>query len=181
MTLTPCFMLAAFIACACGNGNGKGAPTGPHATPVKVAPVVAGDVAISSEYVATVRSRDSAVIASTCRQTKARDEPKKIEQLYVRSETGEMVSLGSLVNVKHTAGPHVISHYNLYRSADILGSAAPGKSTGEAITRMQALLIPPLYVVVETLTERLFSRKATSTREKGEEWEPSPPAPRPAE
>jgi HAE1 family hydrophobic/amphiphilic exporter-1 len=50
-----------------------------------------------------------------------------------------MISLDNLVTVEQTANPQVINHYNLLRSAEINGSAAPGRSTGEGIAAMEAL------------------------------------------
>jgi len=68
-----------------------------------------------------------------------RSKPKDIEQYYLRSDTGRMIPLDNLVTVKPTQSPQVISHYNLFRSAEIDGSAAPGRSTGEGLEAMEAL------------------------------------------
>lgn len=68
-----------------------------------------------------------------------RSHPRDIDQYYVRSNTGNMVSLGNLVSITQTASPQVITHYDLFRSAEIDGSAAPGRSSGEAISEMEAL------------------------------------------
>jgi hydrophobic/amphiphilic exporter-1 (mainly G- bacteria), HAE1 family len=69
----------------------------------------------------------------------ARMTPGDLRKFYVRSDTGQMVTLDNLVNVAQQSGPQVISHYNLFRSAEIDGSAAPGYSTGEGLTNMEAL------------------------------------------
>jgi multidrug efflux pump subunit AcrB len=50
-----------------------------------------------------------------------------------------MVPLSTLVTVKPITGPDTISHYNLYRSAQIAGDTAPGASSGEAIAVMESL------------------------------------------
>jgi HAE1 family hydrophobic/amphiphilic exporter-1 len=50
-----------------------------------------------------------------------------------------MIPLDDLVAVEQTANPQVISHYNLFRSAEINGSAAPGRSSGDGISDMEAL------------------------------------------
>lgn len=68
-----------------------------------------------------------------------RSHPDDIKSFYVRSSSGNMVSLDNLVNLTQTANPQVITHYNLFRSAEIDGSAAPGRSSGDAIDAMQAL------------------------------------------
>jgi len=63
-----------------------------------------------------------------------------LHSFYVRSDTtNQMVPLDNLVSVKDSSGPQVISHYNLFRSVEIDGSAAPGKSSSEAIAAMQNL------------------------------------------
>jgi HAE1 family hydrophobic/amphiphilic exporter-1 len=50
-----------------------------------------------------------------------------------------MTPLNTLMNVKMELGPPVITHYNLYRNVELQGSAAPGHSSGEAITAMEQL------------------------------------------
>jgi HAE1 family hydrophobic/amphiphilic exporter-1 len=64
---------------------------------------------------------------------------KDMRQFYVRSESGAMVPLDNLISITQTTTPQVISHYNLFRSAEIDGSAAPGYSSGQAIAAMEAL------------------------------------------
>ena len=68
-----------------------------------------------------------------------RDQAKDIRTYYLRSDSGKMIPLDNVVNIQQTANPQVISHYNLFRSAEIDGSAAAGVSTGEAIAEMESL------------------------------------------
>src|SRR6202035_5894848 len=68
-----------------------------------------------------------------------RAEPKDMRQFYVRSDTGAMVPLANLMQVTQTITPQVISHYNLFRSAEIDGAAKPGFSSGEAISAMEEI------------------------------------------
>ena len=68
-----------------------------------------------------------------------RSHPQDIKEYYVRSDSGAMVPLENLVSISQTAAPQVISHYNLFRSTEIDGSAAPGFSSGQAIEAMQQL------------------------------------------
>jgi len=75
-----------------------------------------------------------------------RSNPEDINQLYVRSERDEMIPLGNLVTVTQTTGAQTINHYNLFRSIEINGSAAPGVSSGDAIQTMEdvaAEVLPP--------------------------------------
>ncbi len=65
--------------------------------------------------------------------------PRDIRNLYVRSDTGAMIPLDNVVNITEGTAPQVITHYNLFRSAEIDGAAAPGFSSGQAITTMDAM------------------------------------------
>jgi len=71
--------------------------------------------------------------------TQFRSQAKDIRQYYLRSDAGKMIPLDNLVTVEQTANPQVIRHYNLFRSAEINGTAAPGRSSGEGIATMEAL------------------------------------------
>lgn len=62
-----------------------------------------------------------------------------MKQFYVRSDNGGMVPLDNLITIDQTTTPQVISHYNLFRSAEIDGSPAPGYSSGQAIAAMDQL------------------------------------------
>jgi HAE1 family hydrophobic/amphiphilic exporter-1 len=64
---------------------------------------------------------------------------KDLHNFYVRSDSGQMIPLDNLVTVAESSGPPVISHYNLFRSVEIDGSAAPGYSSSEGLTAMQDL------------------------------------------
>lgn len=68
-----------------------------------------------------------------------RSQPEDLQQLYVRSQSGEMVPLGNLVTVTSTTSAQTITHYNLYRSISVQGNAAPGRSSGQAIQAMEQL------------------------------------------
>jgi HAE1 family hydrophobic/amphiphilic exporter-1 len=68
-----------------------------------------------------------------------RSTAKDMKQFYVRSDSGAMVPLDNLISISQTTTPQVISHYNLFRSAEIDGSAAPGYSSGQAIAAMEDL------------------------------------------
>jgi HAE1 family hydrophobic/amphiphilic exporter-1 len=75
-----------------------------------------------------------------------RSQPKDIRQYYLRSDTGKMIPLDNLVRVEQSTNPQVISHYNLFRAAEINGSAAVGRSSGEGMASMEALsnkVLPP--------------------------------------
>jgi HAE1 family hydrophobic/amphiphilic exporter-1 len=76
----------------------------------------------------------------------ARRNPDNLKDFYVRNAKGEMVPLSTLVNVRTTAGPEYTVRFNLYRSAEIIGSASPAYSSGEAIAvleKVAAETLPP--------------------------------------
>ena len=60
-----------------------------------------------------------------------------ISQLYVKSSSGAMVPLSSVVHLTTVEGANAINLYNLYPAVLINGSAAPGKSSGQAIAAME--------------------------------------------
>ncbi len=66
-------------------------------------------------------------------------EPRDITNLHVRNVRGEMVPLGTLLDVKQVQGSELITRYNLYPAAAIFGSAAPGFSSGQALSRMEQI------------------------------------------
>jgi len=68
-----------------------------------------------------------------------RAQAKDIRQYYLRSDTGKMIPLDNVVSIESTANPQVITHYNLFRSAEIDGNSAPGRSSGQGIADMEAL------------------------------------------
>ena len=75
-----------------------------------------------------------------------RSDPKALRQLYARASNGAMVPLDSVVRVSEATAPQVISHFNLFRSAEINGAAAPGVSSGQALQAMEQIsreTLPP--------------------------------------
>ena len=61
-----------------------------------------------------------------------RSSVSSISQYYVRDHAGTMVPLSTLVSTKPTNGPDYTTRFNLFRAAQIIGSAAPGYSSGQA-------------------------------------------------
>ena len=66
-----------------------------------------------------------------------RDKPESIQRLEIRGATGDMIPLGSLASVKDAYGPQSVTRFNLYPSAKVLGGAAPGYSSGQALKIME--------------------------------------------
>jgi len=68
-----------------------------------------------------------------------RSTPDDIKRYSVRTSAGEMMPLSNVVRVREATAPKTITHYNMFRSAEINGSAAPGYSSGQAIQLMEQL------------------------------------------
>jgi HAE1 family hydrophobic/amphiphilic exporter-1 len=66
-------------------------------------------------------------------------QPQDIEALKVRNSEGNMVPLGTVVTVTPAVGPSLISLYDLYPSASVVGLPAKGRSTGEAMALMEEI------------------------------------------
>ncbi|MGR6871637.1 efflux RND transporter permease subunit [Pseudomonas sp. HK3] len=69
-----------------------------------------------------------------------RQDPEQIAQLKVRNDKGEMIPLGSFMDVRHSSGPDRVMHYNGFTTAEVNASPAPGVSTGEARAAMEQIL-----------------------------------------
>ncbi|MAT69952.1 MAG: hydrophobe/amphiphile efflux-1 family RND transporter [Planctomycetaceae bacterium] len=63
---------------------------------------------------------------------------RDIRQLDVRNAAGDMVPLGTFVDVRETVGPQVLQRFNLYPTAQVNGGPAPGFSSGQAMRLMEA-------------------------------------------
>jgi hydrophobe/amphiphile efflux-1 (HAE1) family protein len=66
-----------------------------------------------------------------------RAQPNDVNRFYVRSATGDMVPLSTLLRIEPTSSPDVVYRYNRYRASSIIGSAAPGVSSGQAVAAME--------------------------------------------
>ena len=75
-----------------------------------------------------------------------RDRAENVGQFYVRNNKGEMVPLSALTRFEPRSGPEFTMRYNLYRSAQIIGGAAPGYSSGQAMAALEQVFaetMPP--------------------------------------
>ncbi len=66
-----------------------------------------------------------------------RSKPEDLNYLYVRSDSGNMVPLKSVVTTSYQAGPDIVTRFNNFPAAKVIGNAAPGFSSGQAITAME--------------------------------------------
>ena len=75
------------------------------------------------------------VQADTLFRTKIED----MDKYYVRNSAGNMVPLGTLISYKPIAAPPLVSHFNIFRTAEIDGTSAEGYSSTDALTALQEL------------------------------------------
>ncbi|MDH5773444.1 MAG: multidrug efflux RND transporter permease subunit [Nitrospirota bacterium] len=78
-----------------------------------------------------------------------RSNPDDIRKIYVRAQNTKgstMIPLDTVVSTEFTSGPDTVTHFNGYNTASVLGAAAPGYSSGEALDALervaQEILIP---------------------------------------
>lgn len=75
-----------------------------------------------------------------------RDDLADIANLKVKANTGAMVPLASVANLRQDSGPSRIVRFNLFPASELQGQGAPGVSSGEAISQMEQLAaatLPP--------------------------------------
>ena len=73
-------------------------------------------------------------------QSQFRQRPEDINRLYVRSTTGDMVPMGTLVRTEMRAGPSLVNRFNGFTSALVTGSPRPGRSSGEMLAAVDRLI-----------------------------------------
>ncbi|MGZ3355408.1 MAG: efflux RND transporter permease subunit [Isosphaeraceae bacterium] len=68
-----------------------------------------------------------------------REHGRDIRQIKVRNNRGEMIRLGTLLELRSISGPVMVMRYNMYSATAITGNTAPGTSSGQAIALMQEI------------------------------------------
>ena len=66
-----------------------------------------------------------------------RTSAENVGQFYIRNSRGDMLPLSALTTIRRIVGPEFTQRYNLYRCAQIFGSAAPGYSSGQAMKALE--------------------------------------------
>jgi multidrug efflux pump len=66
-----------------------------------------------------------------------RDRVADIRLLQVRNNQGQMIRLGTVLDVRNTSGPVSVMRYNMYSATAITGNTAPGTSSGQGVALMQ--------------------------------------------
>jgi multidrug efflux pump len=84
-----------------------------------------------------------------------RARPDDLAAFHVRADSGAMVPLGALITLEERAGAETLERFNLYPSIKLLGAAAPGRSSAEAIAAVEELArreLPPEFGIAWTGT-----------------------------
>lgn len=68
-----------------------------------------------------------------------RDDPDDLKNLYVRTNSGQLISIDNVVSVKESTTPPSLYHFNRYKSATVSAGLAPGKTIGDGIKAMQEI------------------------------------------
>jgi multidrug efflux pump len=68
-----------------------------------------------------------------------RDDPRDLKSLYVRTSSGELVSIDNLVTISESTTPPTLYHFNRFKSATISAGLAPGKTIGDGIKAMEEI------------------------------------------
>jgi HAE1 family hydrophobic/amphiphilic exporter-1/multidrug efflux pump len=94
--------------------------------------------------------------------------PEDIRNVYVRAKSGDLVPLTALASIREVKGPELLERFNVFTSAKILGSAAPGYSSGDAIKAMEEVaseVLPQGYAPAWTGTA--YQEKASGGASNG--------------
>jgi len=66
-----------------------------------------------------------------------RSKPDDIDEVYVRSHKGQMVPIKAVITMKYASGADLVTRFNNFPAARVMGNAAPGYSSGQAIEAME--------------------------------------------
>lgn len=103
---------------------------------------------LGSRYVNdfTIYGRNFHVVAQA--DTLFRGDIKNVEQYYVKNQAGQLLPLGTLISYTLVENAPLITHYNLFRTAEINGTPKSGYSSGQAIDALKetaASVLPSGY------------------------------------
>lgn len=95
-----------------------------------------------------------------------RDDPSDLKTLFVRTKSGQLISLDNLVTISEATTPSTIYHFNRYKSATISSGLAPGKTVGDGIKAMQEIAaksLDPTFSTQLTGTARDYAESSGGT------------------
>jgi len=95
-----------------------------------------------------------------------RDDPDDLKRLYVRTKSGELISIDNVVTVYESTTPPSLYHFNRYKSATISASPAPGKTVGDGIVAMREIanqVLDDSFTTSLTGTARDYAESSSNT------------------
>ncbi|HEX7116220.1 MAG TPA: multidrug efflux RND transporter permease subunit [Steroidobacter sp.] len=94
--------------------------------------------------------------------------PEDIRNVFVRSKSGELLPLTAVASIREVTGPELVERFNVFPAARLIGNAAPGYSSGDALRVMEELakeVLPAGYQLAWTGTA--FQEKQTGGTSEG--------------
>lgn len=95
-----------------------------------------------------------------------RNKPEDLKDVYVRNNSGKLVSLDNLITIEEVAKPPQRYHYDRYKSATISSGLAPGKTLGEGIEEMERIakkVLDDSFTTALSGTSRDFAESSSNT------------------
>jgi len=95
-----------------------------------------------------------------------RDDPADLKSLYVRTNSGELISIDNLVSIEESTTPPTLYHYNRFKSATISAALAPGKAMGDGIAAMEEIrekLLDDTFVTSLSGSSRDYAESSSNT------------------
>jgi multidrug efflux pump len=95
-----------------------------------------------------------------------RDDPADLKSLYVRTSSGQLVSIDNLVTISESTTPPTLYHFNRFKSATISAGLAPGKTLGDGIKAMEEIkekLLDDTFVTSLSGTSRDYAESSGNT------------------
>ena len=68
-----------------------------------------------------------------------RDDPNDLRSLYVRTDSGKLISIDNVVTMEESTTPPSLYHFNRYKSASVSAGLAPGKTIGDGVKAMEEI------------------------------------------
>jgi len=95
-----------------------------------------------------------------------RDDPDDLKNLYVRTNSGQLISIDNVVTVSESTTPPALYHFNRYKSATISAGLAPGRTVGDGINVMEEIsseLLDESFTTSLTGTSRDYAESSSNT------------------
>ncbi|HYG04572.1 MAG TPA: efflux RND transporter permease subunit [Chryseosolibacter sp.] len=95
-----------------------------------------------------------------------RDDPEDLKLLYVRTTSGELISIDNVVSITESTTPPSLYHFNRYKSATISAGLAPGKTVGDGIAAMEQIadqVLDESFATSLTGTSRDYAESSSNT------------------